>query len=146
MGAETATLEYHGQADTFDAIGREDAAGLFGFLAGRGLISGQSLPAPAPAPSATPFEAAEVLRVDAPGLLAYRVELGDRVHKGQPIADLIAMDGPEAFIARRPILAGTDGFVLSRASAKYVRRGAVVAKIVGTEILSSRAGGYLLED
>ena len=33
--------------------------------------------------------------------------------KGQPIADLIALDGPEAFMARTPILAGTDGFVLT---------------------------------
>jgi predicted deacylase len=56
------------------------------------------------------------------------------------------MDGPEAFLARTPILAGTDGFILSRSSAKYVRRGASIAKIVGTKIIPSRAGGYLLED
>ena len=144
--AETATLEYRGRADSFDHIGREDAAGLFGFFAGRGLIRAEPGPRPEPAPAPTPFEATEVLRVDAPGLLAYHVELGERVSKGQPIADLIAMDGPEAFIARRPILAGTDGFVLSRVSGKYVRRGASIAKLVGTQILPARAGGYLLED
>lgn len=145
-GAETATLEYRGRADSFDATGREDAAGLFGFFASRGLIDADPGQAPSPAPAPTPFEATEVLRVDAPGLLAYRVELGDRVSKGQPIADLIAMDGPDAFIARRPILAGTDGFVLSRVSGKYVVRGAGIAKIVGAEILPTRAGAYLLED
>lgn len=143
---EAATLEYRGRADSFDAIGQQDAAGLFGFFAGRGLIEADPGPKPAPAPAPTPFEATEVLRVDAPGLLAYRVELGDRVHKGQPIADLIAMDGPEAFVARRPILAGTDGFVLSRVMGKYVVRGASIAKIVGTEVLPTRAGAYLLED
>ncbi|KRA50475.1 succinylglutamate desuccinylase/aspartoacylase family protein [Devosia sp. Root635] len=146
IGAETATLEYRGRADSFDAIGREDAAGLFGFLATRGLIAADAGSEPASAPAPTPFEATEVLRVDAPGLLAYRVELGDRVRKGQPIADLIAMDGPEAFIARRPILAGTDGFVLSRVTGKYVVRGAGIAKIVGAEVLPTRAGAYLLED
>ena len=145
-GAETATLEYRGRADSFDAIGEEDAKGLFGFFAGRGLIATDPGPRPAPAPAPTPFEATEVLRVDAPGLLAYRVELGERVSKGQPIADLIAMDGPEAFMARRPILAGTDGFVLSRVMGKYVVRGAGIAKIVGTDILPARAGAYLLED
>lgn len=145
-GAETATLEYRGRADSFDALGAADAAGLFGFLAGRGLISADLGTPPQIAPGPTPFEATEVLRVDAPGLLAYRVELGDRVVKGQPVADLIAMDGPEPFVARRPILAGTDGFVLSRVSGKYVRRGASIAKIVGTDILPTRAGGYLLED
>ena len=145
-GAETATLEYRGRADSFDAIGAEDAAGLFGFFAGRGLIAADPGTRPAPAPAPTPFEATEVLRVDAPGLLAYRVELGDRVRKGQPIADLIAMDGTDAFLARRPILAGTDGFVLSRVTGKYVVRGAGIAKIVGTEVLPTRAGAYLLED
>jgi predicted deacylase len=145
-GAETATLEYRGQADSFDTLGHADAAGLFGFFAARGLIAADPGPRPQPAPGPTPFEATEVLRVDAPGLLAYRVDLGDRVVKGQPIADLVAMDGPEAFIARRPILAGTDGFVLSRVSGKYVRRGGSIAKIVGTKVLPTRAGGYLLED
>ncbi|WP_240230299.1 succinylglutamate desuccinylase/aspartoacylase family protein [Devosia lacusdianchii] len=146
VGAEAATLEYRGRADSFDALGQADAAGLFGFFAGRGLIDIAPGSAPQPSPGPTPFEATEVLRVDAPGLLAYRVELGDRVTKGQPIADLIAMDGPEAFIARRPILAGTDGFVLSRIAGKYVTAGAGIAKIVGTQVLPARAGAYLLED
>lgn len=146
MATETATLEYRGRADTFDAIGEQDAAGLFGFFAGRGHIAVDAGASPTTAPAPTPFEATEVLRTDAPGLLAYRVELGDRVTAGQPIADLIAMDGPEAFITRRPIVAGTDGFVLSRVAAKYVKRGSSIAKIVGTEIIPVRAGGYLLED
>lgn len=144
-GAEAATLEYRGRADSFDALGKVDAEGLFGFFAGRGLIAADMETPPA-APLPTPFEATEVLRSNAPGLLAYHVALGDRVQKGQPVADLIAMDGPRAFLDRRPILAGTDGFVLSRASAKYVARGAGVAKIVGTETLPARAGAYLLED
>lgn len=145
MGAETATLEYRGQADTHDAIGQDDAQGLFDFFAGRGLIAAEP-PLATPAPGPTPFEATEVLRADRPGLLAYRVELGDRVSKGDVVADIIAMDGPEAFIARTPLRAGTDGLVLSRASAKYVVAGSSVAKIVGTAILPTRAGGYLLED
>ena len=146
IGAETATLEYRGRADSFDSIGKEDAAGLYGFFAGRGLIAADPGNRPVPAPAPTPFEATEVLRADAPGLLAYRVELGDPVSKGQPIADLIAMDGPHAFMARRPILSGTDGFVLSRVTGKYVVRGGAIAKIVGSQILPARAGAYLLED
>jgi len=145
MGAETATLEYRGQADTHDETGIRDAQGLFDFFAGRGLIDASAPPAE-PMPAATPFEATEVLRADRPGLLAYRVGLGDRVKKGDIVADIIAMDGPEAFLARTPLRAGTNGFILSRASAKYAVTGASVAKIVGTEILPTRAGGYLLED
>ena len=145
MGAETATLEYRGQADTHDDLGREDAQGLFDFFAGRGLIDASIAPATS-APGPTPFEATEVLRADRPGLLAYRVGLGDRVKEGDVVADIIAMDGPGAFLARTPLRAGTDGFILSRASAKYVVAGSSVAKIVGSDILPARAGGYLLED
>lgn len=145
MAAETATLEYRGQPDVHDATGTRDAEGLFNFFADRGLIDANPLPAQ-PMPAATPFEATEVLRADRPGLLAYRVGLGDTVIKGDVVADIIAMDGPEAFLARTPLHAGTDGFILSRASAKFVIAGSSVAKIVGSDILSSRAGGYLLED
>lgn len=145
MGVETATLEYRGQADTHDGTGIKDAKGLFDFLAGRGLIESDTLPAQ-PMPAATPFEATEVLRADRSGLLAYHVDLGDRVKAGDVVADIIAMDGPEAFLARTPLRAGTDGFILSRASAKFVATGASVAKIVGSEILPGRQGSYLLED
>ena len=142
---KAATLEYRGSADSFDHFGKDDALRLFGFFAGRGLIDADPGQRPAPAPAATPFAATEIVRADRPGLIAYRVGLGDRVTKGQPIADRIALDGPDAFIARTPIPAGTDGFVLSRATGKYVQRGESIAKIVGTTPLPGR-GDYLLED
>ena len=66
--------------------------------------------------------------------------------RGQPVADLIALDGPEAFMARTPIFSGTDGVVLTRALSKNVTRGAWIMKIVGTTPLPARTGAYLLED
>lgn len=146
MACEAATLEYRGQADTHDALGKLDAQGLFDFFAGRGLIDLPPSVPVTPVPGPTPFEATEVLRTSKPGLLAYRVELGQQVQAGDIVADLIAMDGPQAFVARTPIRAGTSGFILSRASAKFAAAGSAVAKIVGKDILPSRAGGYLLED
>ena len=145
MASATATLEYRGLADSFDHFGEQDALRLFGFFCGRGLIDANPGPRPQPGSTATPFEATEIVRVDRAGLVAYRVDLGQRVHKGQPIADLIALDGPEAFVGRTPILAGTDGFVLSRSLRKYAARGENIAKIVGTTPLPQRRG-YLLED
>ena len=145
MPSATATLEYRGAADSFDHFGEQDALRLFGFLAGRGLIAADPGPTPERLCSATPFEATDVVKVDRPGLLAYRVDLGQRVRKGDAVADLIALDGPDAFIGRTPILAGTDGLVLSRTLRKYVTRGEGIAKIVGTTPLPTRRG-YLLED
>jgi uncharacterized protein len=145
MASATATLEYRGLADSFDHFGEQDALRLFGFLAGRGLIDADPGPKPEPICAATPFEATDVVKVDRPGLLAYRVDLGQHVTKGQPIADLIALDGPNAFLERTPVLAGTDGILLTRNLRKYVTRGEGVAKVVGTVPLPSRRG-YLLED
>ena len=48
--------------------------------------------------------------------------------------------------ARTPVIAGTDGFVLSRLMQKLVFPGNCVMKIVGREILAERKGGYLLQD
>jgi predicted deacylase len=145
MASATATLEYRGLADSFDHFGEQDALRLFGFFCGRGLTTADPGQRPAPSSAATAFDATEIVRVDRPGLLAYRVDLGQRVARGQPIADLIALDGPDAFIGRTPVVAGTDGFVLSRSVRKYVTRGEAVAKIVGTAALPQRRG-YLLED
>jgi predicted deacylase len=146
MASATATLEYRGQADVFDPLGADDARRLWGFLCGRNLIDADAGTPPARIAEATPLEATEIIRTDRPGLVAYRVELGERVSKGQPVADLIALDGPEAFMARTPILAGTDGLVLSRRMQKYAPRGTSIMKIVGTTVLPSRKGAYLLED
>jgi uncharacterized protein len=146
MASATATLEYRGQADVFDPLGADDARRLWGFLCGRNLIDADAGTPPARMAEATPLEATEIIRTDRPGLVAYRVELGERVSKGQPVADLIALDGPEAFMARTPILAGTEGLVLSRRMQKYAPRGTSIMKIVGTTVLPSRKGAYLLED
>lgn len=144
FSARAATLEYRGQADVFDALGKDDAERLFAFFQAKGLIAGTP-PRVEPAPAPLPLSATEMLRVDSAGLLAYRVELGEHVEKGQPVADLIALSGPNAFVERTHIVANTSGRVISRNMSKFVVPGNSIAKIVGTEPLPGREG-YLLED
>lgn len=139
------TLEFRGQFDTFDALNRRDAENLYGYFQAQGLISGEAIGSKGPAPAPTDLRATEVLRAPQAGLLAYCVELGDEVEKGDRVADLIRLDGDDAFVGRIPLLAGTSGRVISRATTKYVWRNANIAKIVGSEILESR-GDYLLSD
>ncbi|MCB1754370.1 MAG: succinylglutamate desuccinylase/aspartoacylase family protein [Gammaproteobacteria bacterium] len=142
----SATLEYRGEFDVFDELNSKDADNLYGFFQARGLIGGTPVAKPGkPAPKATDLAATEMLRVNQAGLLAYKVSLGEQVEKGQLIAELIALDGEEAFIKRTPVVAGTRGVVISRNINKYVWPGCSIAKIVGEEILESR-GTYLLED
>lgn len=140
------TVEYRGQVDVFDSINKQDAINLYGFFQEQGLIGGELIAAkPEAATEPTDLDATEMLRVDQAGLLAYVVELGDEVKKGQLIAELIALEGDAAFQQRTPIVAGTDGRVISRNMNKYVWPGCSIAKIVGKEKLESR-GEYLLED
>jgi len=102
-------------------------------------------PRPTATPAGTDLAATEMTRVQQAGLLAYKVQLGDVVKKGDVLADLISLDGEGAFVERTPILAGTDGVIISRNIHKYVWPGCSIAKIVGKEKLASR-GEYLLED
>jgi len=137
------TLEYRGQFDTFDELNRQDAQNLYGYFQAEGLITGKPVGRKGQAAAATDLRATEYLRAPQAGLLAYCVELGDQVQKGDRIADLIRLDGDSAFVERTPLVAGTSGQVISRSVTKYVWRNANVAKIVGNKILESRSGNLL---
>ncbi len=85
------------------------------------------------------------MRSPGPGVLAYKAALGERVRKGDVIAELVDPGAEDPATARTPITAGTNGLVLSRRLHKFVTAGMTVAKVVGTEPLAHRSG-YLLED
>ena len=143
LSVVSCTLEYRGQFDTFDNLNRQDAQNLYGYFQEQGLISGKAVGEKNEAAAPTDLRATEYLRAPQAGLLAYSVELGDRVEKGEHVADLIQLDGEGAFVARIPLLAGTSGQVISRKINKYVWANANISKIVGTEILESRDGNLL---
>jgi predicted deacylase len=137
------TLEFRGQFDTFDDLNRGDAVNLYAYFQEQGLISGALRAEKGEAPASTDLRATEMLRAPQAGLLAYCVELGDRVEAGDRIADILVLDGDGAFVERVPLLAGTSGQVISRVVTKYVWRNANVSKIVGDRILESRVGNLL---
>lgn len=146
QATHSATLEYRGQFDTFDELNELDAKNLYAFFQSQQLIGGTSIfPTPKTTPKATDLAATEFIKTPQAGLLAYKVELGQIAKKGEVIAELVSLDGANAFQQRTPIYAGTDGIVLSRNTFKYVWKGAAVAKIVGKEPLATR-GKYLLQD
>jgi hypothetical protein len=137
------TLEYRGQMDTFDELNRQDAHNLYGYFQEQGLIGGAPLGQKSAARAGTDLRATQYLRSPQAGLLAYRVELGDWVEKGNCVAEVIQLDGDGAFVKRIPLLARVSGQVISRKIHKYVWAGANVCKIVGDEILESRTGKLL---
>ena len=137
------TLEYRGQLDTFDAVNRQDAENLYGYFQEQGLIGGSPRGDKRRGRVPTDLRATEYLRAPRAGLLAYRVELGDWVERGDCIAELVCLDGDGAFETRIPLCAGTAGQVISRRMNKYVWAQASVSKIVGETPLESRTGKLL---
>lgn len=143
LPVSSCTLEYRDNIAVFDTLNRQDAENLYGFFQSEGVIAGETIGAKIAAAAPTDLRATEYLCAEHAGLLVYQAELGDKVKKGDCIAELLHLDGETAFTGRTPVLAGTDGLLLSRRGNKYVWRNAQVAKIVGSEILESRTGALL---
>ena len=137
------TLEYRGQYDVCDEMNRDDALRLYAYFQQQGLIGGETRGDKGSARAGTDLRAAEFMRAPHAGLLAFHVEPGDWVEKGDCVAELIRLDGDGAFLERVPLPAGTTGQVIARNDSKYVWSGASVCKIVGEEILESRSGKLL---
>jgi hypothetical protein len=140
-----ATIEYRGQPDVFDEMAEPDAQALFRFFQRRGLIAGNPGPPPKPLCDGTLLDATDVVRSPGAGVVAYKVELGQRVTAGTVIAELVDPMAEDPAKARTPITTITDGLVLSRRQDKLVRPGDSIAKVVGKNSLPTRTG-FLLED
>ena len=145
LACPSATFEYAGWADVEDSVAAEDAQHLFSILCSRGFVDAE--PTPLPAGSRGPAAGGDGNAADQ--------QAGDhrlpRQHRragrrGQHVADVVDPTVLDPTEARTPVIAGTDGFVLSRLMQKLVFPGNCVMKIVGREILAERKGGYLLQD
>lgn len=140
------TVEFRGLADVSDELADGDAAALIRVLQRHGVIVGDPGPLPEPLCEATRLDACEVIRAPGPGVISYAVALGAEVETGDIIAWLVDPAAADPNQGRRAIRAGTNGRVLSRQDRGYVQPGMTLAKVVGTEPLPNRTGGYLLTD
>jgi len=145
LACMAATIEYRGQPEVSDELGRADAQALFRFLQRRGLVSGNPGPLPASKGEAVDLRAVDVVKAPVSGILAYRAALGATVRKGEVIAEIIDPTAEDVATSRTPVLSGTDGLLFTRRTHKLVRAGDGVAKVLGREILAHRTG-KLLED
>lgn len=140
-----ATMEYRGSADVDDSFARPDAEALFRFLQRRGLIEGEPAPLPPLASPARSAACCDTMRSPVAGIIAYSKPLGATVRKGDTIAELVdpLADDPER--ARLPVVAETDGVVISRRLDRLVQPGRIVARIFGEQPLAHRTG-LMLDD
>ncbi|MEQ8354903.1 MAG: M14 family metallopeptidase [Kiloniellaceae bacterium] len=139
------TVELRGRSDVDDATAKADAEALFHSLQRFGAVAGDPPPPPAPRCEATRLEATDSVRSPVGGVVAYAVELGQKVSEGDIIAWVVDPSAAPGK-ARTAVTTRASGTVLSRRSHRYVRPGMVLAKVVGKTPLPHRQGAYLLED
>ena len=126
-----ATVELRGMADVSHAQAQQDAQNIFWFLQKRGFIKGDAPEIPLLRNEATPLRGVEHLKAPAPGVVVFLKAPGDRIDKGEVIAEIVnpLVDGPQNRIT--PVKSAVSGIVFSINSDRYARPGRILAKIAG---------------
>jgi len=139
-----ATVELRGEADVSDELAAQDAAGLLSFLATQGVVLADALCCDDFAVKSTDLAAVDAVSAAKSGIICWQVALGERVVKGQLIAQIVDLCAEDPMTGRTAIFARTSGVLFALRSAKLVTEGDNVAKIAGTEVLENLSGGGLL--
>ena len=139
----SATLEYRGLIDVEENLNKVDAENLMGFFITRGFVKSKIDIVASTMPPALPFNATQIIKSELSGLVSYHVTLGQIVEEGQLIANILLLDGPNAFREKVPVYAGTSGIVFSLMLQKYIWKGEPLAKIAGSKPLRDRKGVLL---
>jgi predicted deacylase len=138
-----ATVELRGMADVAHARAQQDAQNIFWFLQRRGFIKGTAPELPPLKNEATPLRGVEHLKATAPGVVVFLKAPGDRVGKGEVIAEIVnpVADGPEDRIT--PVKSAVSGIVFSINTDRYARPGRILAKIAGKDPIKEKGENLL---
>lgn len=135
------TVELRGQADVDDALAKQDAEGIIAFLASEGIISAEPIHRlNTESVRIYPLEGASHLRAPVNGILAWRKKTGDKVVRGEHIADIVSVSDAK----RHPVHSDVNGVMVARPIMKMIRAGQRLALLAGTERLDTRQDGKLL--
>ncbi|MEM9839771.1 MAG: succinylglutamate desuccinylase/aspartoacylase family protein [Pseudomonadota bacterium] len=136
-----ATVELRSNNQVTEEDTDRDCRALFRFLNRRGVVKGEGGALPRLLCEAVSLRAMQQLRSPIEGLVVYRARLGDRVRKGDLIAEIVPTLGGE----RVAVSAETDGLLFARHDQTWAWPDKVIGKIAGREPLEDRQG-YLLTD
>jgi hypothetical protein len=130
QGCCTTTIELRGEADVSHACAHTDAQAIFAWLQHAQVLS---CPQPPEVPEfkcePTPLAGSETVTSPAPGLVVFVARAGDRLQKGDLVAEVI---DPIANQTQR-VLAGVDGVLYARIRDRYITVGGELAKIAGAK-------------
>jgi predicted deacylase len=134
----TTTIELRGEGDVTHALAQADARALFSYLQLVGAIACEQAPVvPEPLCRATPLAGSETLKAPGAGLLVFAAEVGQALHAGDLVAEIVDPIAHQA----HPVLAGVDGILYARIRERYALAGAEVGKIAGATAFRT---GHLL--
>jgi predicted deacylase len=141
-GRAVSTVELRGVSDVSPELAEADAAGLYRFLVGRGVIADPGVPPDGSFDGpAVPLDHVEMVRAPAGGAILYQVRPGDRVRAGDVVARILAdpgMPGGEVLVT-----APQDGLVLTRRSHRLTEVGDDLMKLLGDRRAAGARPGTL---
>lgn len=136
------TIEFRGMNDVDFHTGRSDAEGLYSFLAGRGVVADSAAkPAGTFSGNVTPLNHVEMIRAPEGGMILFHVSLGDVVKQDDPLVTIVTRPGdPTGDIT---LTAPQGGYILTRRSHRYSRRGDDLLKLLGSRPSATARPGTL---
>lgn len=141
QGCLSATVELRSNDAVSEEDSDRDVRGLLRFLKRRGAVAGEPGGMPRLLAEPGPLRAMQQLRAPIEGLILYKNRLGDRVRKGDVIAEIV----PPVEGERVPILAETEGVLFARHDQRWAYPDKVIGKVAGREVLESRTGTLLTD-
>ena len=130
QGCCSTTIELRGELDVSHAWAQQDAQAITFWLQKLGVWASKEVrEVPEPLCQATPLAGSESLRAHAPGVVVFAAEPGQKLAKGDLVAEII--DPIEGRVER--VLAGVDGLFYARIRDRYVTAGCEVGKIAGAQ-------------
>lgn len=134
----SATIELRSNNAVDAVLAEDDAQALRRILIRRGLLAGTAGALPRPLCDGTPLEAMQQVIAPCTGIVVYRAALGDTVHSGDVVADIVDPLGGSVSVG-----AHTDGVLFARHDQPFAWPGKVIGKIAGREPLPERTGALL---
>ncbi len=120
----SATVELRSNNDVSSDFADRDARAILRFLTRRGFIKGEVGAPPRLLGVVTPVEAVERLKAPCEGVIDYRLKLGDRVRKGDVIAEIVPVQGHQ-----QAVKAPFDGVLFARHDQTWAWTGKTIAKV-----------------
>jgi uncharacterized protein len=126
-----ATIELRGEADTDHQLAVADAQAILNFLRHQGVLAGGAPVLPTALCEPTPLAGSEPITAPSAGVVVFRCVVGQRVHAGDPIADLV--DAGTGAITT--LCCQSDGVVYARCGSRWAHPGKRLAKIAGSSLV-----------